>query len=79
MSLILIDEVKIGGLPNYNVYNKLNLVDISIRDSELNSFLLRYNRRYKYLILLDDIGNLIEFVKNEDKVPVLNFNVQVII
>ena len=79
MSLILIDEVKIGELPNYNVYNKLNLVDISIRDSELNSFLLRYNRRYKYLILLDDTGNLIEFVKGEDKVPVLNFNVQVII
>ena len=79
MSLILIDEVKIGGLPNYNVYNKLNLVDISIRDSELNSFLLRYNRRYKYLILLDNTGNLIEFVKGEDKVPVLNFNVQVII
>ena len=48
MSFTLVDEVKIGGLQNYNVYYKLNPVDISLRDSELNAFLSRYHRRYKY-------------------------------
>ena len=55
ISLILIDEVKIGGLKNYNVYNELNHVDISIRGSELNSFLSRYNRRYKYWVVRNNL------------------------
>ena len=55
ISLILIDEVKIGGLQNHNVYAKLNHVDISIRDSELNFFLSRYNRRYNYLIVINNL------------------------
>ena len=55
ISLILIDEVKIGGLQNHNVYTKLNHVDISIRDSELNFFLSRYNRRYNYLIVINNL------------------------
>ena len=48
MSFTLVDEVKTGGLQNYNVYYKLNPVDISLGDSELNAFLSRYHRRYKY-------------------------------
>ena len=46
---------KIGRLQNYNVYNKLNPVDISIRDSELNSFLSRYNHRYKYCVIINNL------------------------
>ena len=55
MSHVLADEVKKGGLQNYNVYNKLNLVDISIRDSNLNAFLSRYNRRYKYRFIISNL------------------------
>ena len=33
-----IDQVKIGGLQNFDTYDKLNSTDISIRDSEVNSF-----------------------------------------
>lgn len=55
MSHVLVDEVKKGGLQNYNVYNKLNPVDISIRDSNLNAFLSRYNRRYKYRFIISNL------------------------
>lgn len=55
MSHVLADEVKKGGLQNYNIYNKLNPVDISIRDSNLNAFLSRYNRRYKYRFIISNL------------------------
>ena len=55
MSFTLVDEVKIGGLQNYNVYYKLNPVDISLRDSELNAFLSRYHRRYKYWLIINNL------------------------
>ena len=55
MSFALVDEVKIGGLQNYNVSNKLNPVYISIRDSELNAFLSRYHRRYKYRFIINNL------------------------
>ena len=55
MSFTLVDEVKIGGLQNYNVSNKLNPVYISIRDSELNAFLSRYHRRYKYRFIINNL------------------------
>ena len=55
MSFTLVDEVKIGGLQNYNVYYKLNPVDISLGDSELNAFLSRYHRRYKYWLIINNL------------------------
>ena len=50
----IIDQVKIGGLQNFDTYEKLNPVDISIRDSKINSFLARY-RRYKYWFVIDNL------------------------
>ena len=54
ISFTLVDEVKIGELQNYNVYYKLNPVDISLRDSELNAFLSTYHRRYKYWLKINN-------------------------
>ena len=50
----IIDQVKIEGLQNFDTYEKLNPVDISIRDSKVNSFLARY-RRYKYWFVIDNL------------------------
>ena len=38
----IIDLVKIGGLQNFDKYDKLNPMDINIRDSKVNSFLARF-------------------------------------
>ena len=40
----IIDQVKIDGLRNFDAYDKLNPVDINIRDSKVNSFLARFGR-----------------------------------
>ena len=50
----IIDQVKIGVLQNFETYDKLTPIDISIRDSEVNSFLARY-RRYKYRFVIDNL------------------------
>ena len=42
MAYEIIDQVKIGGLQNFDRYDKLNPVDISVRDSKVNSFLARF-------------------------------------
>ena len=36
----IIEQVKIGGLQNFDAYDKLNPVEATVRDSELNTFLL---------------------------------------
>ena len=51
----IIDQVKIGGLQNFDTYDKLNPVDIGIRDRKVNSFLARY-RRYKYRSVIDNLS-----------------------
>ena len=53
MSCKIIDQIKIGGLQNCDTYDKLNLVDISIKDSKVN-FLSRY-RGYKYRFVIDNL------------------------
>ena len=55
ISLIINDGVKIDGLKNDNNYNKLNPINISIKDSELNYIMLRYNRRYKYRVVITNL------------------------
>ena len=47
----IIDQIRIGRLQNFGMYDKINPVDISIRDSEVNSFLARF-RQYKYRIVI---------------------------
>ena len=49
----IIDQVKIGGLQNFDKYDKLNPADVNVRDSEVNSFLARF-KRYKYRFTIDN-------------------------
>ena len=50
----IIDQVKIGGLQNFDKYDKLNPADVNVRDSEVNSFLARF-KRYKYRFVIDNL------------------------
>ena len=50
----IIDQVKIGGLQNFDKYDKLNPADVNVRDSEVNSFLARF-KRYKYRFAIDNL------------------------
>ena len=54
MSYEIIDQIKIGRLPNFRRYDKLSPVDISIKYSKVNAFLSRY-RRYKYRFVIDNL------------------------
>ena len=41
MSYQIVNEIRIFGLQNYNVYEKLSLIEINIRDSEIQGKLSR--------------------------------------
>ena len=52
----IIDEVKIVGLQNRNLNEKLNPVKIMIHSSEIQSKLLKYsNQRYKYHFIFNSL------------------------
>ena len=54
----IIDEVKIVGLQNRNLNEKLNPVKIMIHNSEIQSKLLKYsNQRYKYHFIFNSLFN----------------------
>ena len=51
-----LDKFKIVGLQNYNEDEKLNLIDINIRDIEMQGKLSKYDiQRYKYCFIVDSI------------------------
>ena len=50
----IIDHVKISGLQNVDRYDKLNPVEICVRDSGVITYLSRY-RRYKYRFIVDNL------------------------
>ena len=50
----IIEQVKFGGLQNLDTHDKLNPVEITGRDSELNTFLNRF-KRYKYCFILNNL------------------------
>ena len=50
----VIEQVTTGGLQNFDTYDKLNPVEITVRDSELNTFLNRF-KRYKYHFILNNL------------------------
>ena len=50
----IIDHVKIGGLQNFDRYDKLNPVEISVRDSGVITYLSRY-QRYKCRFIIDNL------------------------
>ena len=54
MSYEIIDQIKIGGLESFDRYDNLNPADISMKDSEVNTFLSRY-RQYKYRFIIDNL------------------------
>ena len=50
------DEFRIFGIQNSELFEKLNPVNIQIRDSEINSKLAKYsNKRYKYGFIIINI------------------------
>ena len=56
MSDQIVDEIRIVGLQNYNVYEKLNPIEISIRVSEIQGKLSRYGtQQYKYCFIIDSL------------------------
>ena len=54
MSYEIIDQVKIGELQNFDRYDKLNPAEVSVRDSDVNTFSSRF-RRYKYRFIIDNL------------------------
>ena len=49
MSYQIVDEVRTVGLQNYNLFEKLNPIEINIHDSEIQGKLSRYGTQpYKY-------------------------------
>ena len=50
----IIDYVKTGGLQNFDRNDKLNPVEISVKDSGVISYLSRY-QRYKYHFIIDNL------------------------
>ena len=56
MSYQIVDEVRTVGLQNYNLFEKLNPIDINIHDSEIQGKLSRYGtQRYKYCFIIDSL------------------------
>ena len=52
----IIDKIKIVGLQNCSLNEKLNLVEITTHDSEIQSKLSRYvNQRYKYCFIINSL------------------------
>ena len=56
MSYQIVDENRIARLQNYNVYEKLNSIEINIGDSEIQEKWSRYGtQRYKYCFIIDSL------------------------
>ena len=56
MSYQIVDEIKTVGLQNYNVYGKLNPIEINIRNWKIQRKLSRYGtQRYKYRFIIDSL------------------------
>ena len=50
----IVDDIRIAGLQNYNLYEKLNPIEINICDSEIQGKLSRHGtQRYKYRFIID--------------------------
>ena len=56
VSYQLVDEIRIAGLQNYNVYEISNPIEFNIRDSEIQEKLSRYGTQpYKYGFIIDSL------------------------
>ena len=56
MSYQVVDEFRIVGLQNDNLDEKLNPIEINIRESQIQGKLSRYGtQRYKYCFIVDSL------------------------
>ena len=56
MSYQLVDEFRIVGLQNYNLDEKLNPIEMNVRDSEIQGKLSRYGtQRYDDRFIVDSL------------------------
>ena len=56
MSCQLVDQFKTAGLQNYNVFEKLNPIEINTRDRKIQEKLSRYGtQRYKYRFIVGSL------------------------
>ena len=54
ISYQIVDEIRIVGLQNYNIYEKLNPIEINVRNTEIQGKLSTYgNQRYKHRFTID--------------------------
>ena len=51
MLVDVVDELKIMGLQSFNQYDKLNAVEVSIQNNEVNVCLSRFSR-YTYRLII---------------------------
>ena len=73
MSYEIKDEFRIFGIQNFELFEKLNPIDIHIRGSKINSRLAKYlNKRYEYRFI---ITNLLLSSSIEQDTNVIFFNV----
>ena len=54
MPVDMVDEIKIMGLQSFNQYDKLNPVEVSIQNNEVNVYLNRFSR-YKYCLIINNL------------------------
>ena len=50
----IIDEIKVAGFQNFEQYMRINPIDIRIIDSEIQSKLLHYSKKYKYRFIANN-------------------------
>ena len=56
MSYEIKNEFRIFGIQNFELFEKLNPINIQIRDSKINSKLAKYsNERYKYRFIITNL------------------------
>ena len=55
MNRKIIDEVKIEGFQNFQQYMKINPKNIRINDSEIQTKLLFYSKKYKYRFIVNSL------------------------
>ena len=54
MLVDVVDELKIMGLQSFNQYDKLNPVEVSIQNNEVNVYLNRFSC-YKYCLIINNL------------------------
>ena len=51
----IIDEIKIEGFQNFEQYMKINPINIQIIDPEIQTKLMFYSKKYKYIFIANSL------------------------